>query len=357
MSDTELLHHAWTSLLAVAGDLAARPVRPDHDALDTAESYRHLATLVGHTIDMFVLSRPEAPVFVRAFSHDEPSEWKLYGDNADTRYFYTNVAADHVYRIRGRRGDDVYLSFVMHGGHPTDSLQQRVVSYVNQRDLVCDADGSFEIIVSRDRPDGDATWLPMPDGAACILTREYYWDRPNARWAQYRIERIDAPAPPLTTDSLTVALRDAAAFLETSLGSLAPRPAPANVVTPPFTFTAGMYPGWGTPDNTYCGCSFDLGPDEVLEIEGDLVPSVYWNAQLWNVHMQSIGVEPTPSSVNRRQAGLGERDRFRVAVSAKDPGVRPWLDTQGHRRGTVYIRWLCADETPPTPTATVRSLA
>ena len=355
MSDADLLHTAWADLLAVAGELASRPVRPDLDAVDSVDAYRHLATLVAHAVDMFVLSRPDAPVFVRAFNHDEPSEYKFMGDNADTRYFYTNVSGDHRYRIRGRRGDEVYLSFVVHGGHGTDALEQRVVGVVNHRDIATDDDGTFEIVLSAERPEGDVTWLPLDPRATCILSREYYWDRSRARWATYTIERIDGPAAPLDADALATAMRDATAFLEVAMRPLAPRPVPANTFTPPFTFTTEL-PGWGTPDNTYCGCSFDLAEDEVLVVEGELVPSAYWNAQLWNIHMQSIGVPPSAASINRRQAGLGERDAFRFAVSARDPGIRPWLDTHGHRRGTVYVRWLCAEETPPTPRATVRTI-
>ncbi len=356
MSDETVLLDAWRRLLAAADDLARRPVSSDLDPLDVAESYRHLATLIGHAIDMFVVSRPETPVFVRAFNTDEPSERKYLGDNADTRYFYTNVSTDHRYVIRGHRGDDVYLSFVLHAGHRTDSLEQRVVSHINQREITTGPDGAFEIFVSAERPDGESNWLPMPEGAACILSREYYWDRARDRHAAYTIERLDGPPPLLTEERVADALEDAAAFLATSMRSLAPRPGPRNVMAAPFEFVVGQYPGWGTPDNVYCGCPFDLAEDDVLIIEGDLVPAVYWNVQLWNVHMQSIGVGADAASVNRLQAGLGERDRFAVAISARDPGRRPWLDTGHHRRGTVYVRWLCADELPPTPTARVEKL-
>ncbi len=355
MHDPELLRTAWRRLLAVADDLAGRPVAPDLDEVDTVESYRHLASLVGHAVDMFVLSRPEAPVFVRAFNTDEPTERKYLGDNADTRYFYANVSDAHRYVIRGRRGDEVYLSFVLHAGHRTDSLQQLVASHINQQDLECDADGGFEIVLSPERPDGVANWMALPEGSASLLTREYHLDRSDARVARYTIERTDGPPAPLTAEGLAVAIEDASAFLDTAMGSLAPRPVPSNTIGEPFRF-GGPLPGWGTPDNTYCGVSFELGPDEALDIEGLLVPCVYWNVQLWNRHMQSIGVPPHAASVNHAQLGLQPGDTWRVTVASRDPGTRPWIDTHGHARGTVYIRWLCATETPPTPTVTVRPI-
>jgi len=355
MTDPDLLRTAWRRLLAVADDLAGRPVRPDLDPLDTVESVRHLATLVGHAVDMFVLSRPEAPVFVRAFNTDEPTERKYLGDNADTRYCYANVSADHRYVIRGRRGDEVYLSFVLHAGHRTDSLRQLVASHISHQHLVCDADGSFEIVLSPERPADAPNWMALPEGSASLLSREYYLDRSTARWASYTIERTDGPPAPLSAESLAGALEDAAAFLDTAMGSLAPRPAPVNTIGAPFRF-GGPLPGWGTPDNTYCGVQFELGPDEALDIEGLLVPCAYWNVQLWNTHMQSIGVPPHAASVNHAQLGLRPGDTWKVTVAGRDPGTRPWIDTHGHARGTVYVRWLCAEEEPPTPAVARRRL-
>jgi len=38
--------------------------------------------------------------------------------------------------------------------------------------------------------------------------------------------------------------------------------------------------------------------------------------------------------------------KLRIVVSARDPGVRNWLDTAGYPRGVVQGRWTGCDSQP-----------
>ena len=331
MSDDELLHVAWRRLLSVADDLASRPVSPELTPLDTVESYRHLATLVGHAVDMFVLSRPAAPVFVRAFNADEPSERKYLGDNADTRYYYTNVSGDHRYVIRGRRGDEVYLSFVLHGGHRTDSLEQRVRAHLNQNDLVTDDDGRFEIHLCAERPAGAVNWLALPHRRLVRLVARVLLGPLGRPLGDLHDRTGRRPAGAAHRGVARRGARRRGGLPRHGDAVARPAPRARQRRRPAVRVRRRPVPGVGHARQRLLRCAFDLAPDEVLIIDGELVPAAYWNAQLWSPHMQSIGVGGSAASVNRLQAGLGERDPFRIAVSATDPGIRPWLDTHGHR--------------------------
>jgi hypothetical protein len=46
---------------------------------------------------------------------------------------------------------------------------------------------------------------------------------------------------------------------------------------------------------------------------------------------------------------LGPGGSFRIVISQQDPGVPNWLDTGGHRRGTMFWRFLLPKEDPETP--------
>jgi hypothetical protein len=46
----------------------------------------------------------------------------------------------------------------------------------------------------------------------------------------------------------------------------------------------------------------------------------------------------------------------RIVVSAKDPGVQNWIDTEGRRTGLMFTRWFWADA-PAVPTCQVVSLS
>lgn len=352
---------AWQDYLAALAQAEtsfASGDRVELTDLDRAEGYAHLGHVAAHAVRMYLDLPAEVPRLVRAFNFDDLRAERFLGDNADTRYRYVNLRGDRAYRITGRRGDEVYLSFLVHAGPAGEHLRQRSVAVLNQRDLVCEEDGTFEIDVARERPAHAVNWLPLSEDATCMITREYYVDRWRANWATYTIEQLGSHDDDVTSSEAVAArIRSMAAFVRTSAETVPQQTwHERNVVAPPFTF-GFEYPSWGTPDNTYCRCNVDLEPGQALVLEGTVHPCVYFNVQLWNVFMQSIGTGPEASSVNRWQAGWEPGDRFRVVVSEEDPGVRPWLALRGHRRATAYIRWLCVDEPVETPTATLTTVA
>jgi hypothetical protein len=349
---------AWRALLDLLRDADQTWLAGDravHSELDAAEGYCHLANLLSYAFDFFVESDPARPEFVPIAL---PSK-KILGDNTDSVYFYTNIRGDVAYRIRGRRADDVYLSFIVHGGPSyTEHHTQRTISNLNMRQIVTEADGSFEIILSPERPADAVNWLKLEDDARCVITREYYLDRWHDDHATFGIERVEAAEPPapLTDEDMARRLRDVASFLTATMAMVPMRAQPVNEYAAPFRFTVN-HPSWGTPDNIYARCFFSLEPDEALVIEGTMTPCVYWGIQLWNPFMQSLDYRSHQCSVNQRTARIKSGDSFLVVVAGEDPGVPNWLDTAGHRDGAVFVRWLCAEGEPPTPTTRVVKIA
>jgi hypothetical protein len=62
------------------------------------------------------------------------------------------------------------------------------------------------------------------------------------------------------------------------------------------------------------------------------------------------------TSLSGHQTRVDDDGRFRIVVSARDPGVQNWLDTEGRPTGMVSYRWVFADDAP-APTTTVVPLA
>jgi hypothetical protein len=343
---------AWRALLDLlreADETFLDQRRGVFGELDVAEGYRHLTHLSSYAFDFFVESDPARPAFVPIAL---PTK-KVLGDNTDSIYFYTNIRGDLDFRITGRRGDECYLSFIVHGGpDATRHERHRTISNLNMRDIELAPDGTFEILLSKTPKPGN--WMKLEDDARCVITREYYFDRARDARASFRIERIGevGPPAPLSDAEMAARLRDVASFISATLQMVPMRVERFNEYAEPFRFTV-EHPSWGTPDNTYARCFYRLAPDEALVIEGEMVPCVYWGMQLWNIYMQSLDYRYHRCSVNNRQAGLGPGDRFRVVVAHQDPGVPNWLDTAGHEIGAVFVRWLCAETTPARPTATV----
>ena len=68
-----------------------------------------------------------------------------------------------------------------------------------------------------------------------------------------------------------------------------------------------------------------------------------------NVHMQTLDYRSRRTALNQAQIQPEADGTYRIVLSAQDPGVPNWLDTGGHRRGTIFWRFLLPDEQPETP--------
>ena len=59
--------------------------------------------------------------------------------------------------------------------------------------------------------------------------------------------------------------------------------------------------------------------------------------------MESLDYRYHPISLNNQSARLATDGSLGIVVAARDPGLSAhpnWLDTTGHRRGTIGVRWV-----------------
>ena len=162
--------------------------------------------------------------------------------------------------------------------------------------------------------------------------------------------RIDAAATML--EAITIGLRVFGSPSTTPFTSNEP-----NSVGTPWSFRATGEAVAGAVDIFYSSGTFDLGPDDALIMEGTFPPSRFTNVVLWNVHMQTIDYRTRRTSLNQAQVVPEPDGGYRIVISAQDPGVPNWLDTGGHRRGTIFWRFLLPDEQPETPRCRVVKIA
>jgi hypothetical protein len=352
--------HALLDTLRDADQTFLDGPRADMDALGVAEGYRHLTHLLGYALDLYLEGDAERPVFTPLAS---PTQ-KMLGDNVDSLYHFAPLRGDRRYRIRGRRGNEVYLAFCVYGGKPDGEWSERVVANLSQRDMRCDPDGSFEIILAAEPPARPSAAAPAlnvislaPD-AVCVIVRQYFLNRADIRPASFLIEALDpVPAPPPLDDATLARRLGAVATFVRETIQFAPLPSglPPNLLGPPMPWNPNV-PGWGTPDNVYSLGLFRLEPDEALVIEGRSPRCVYFGAQLWNRYMQSLDYRYHRVSLNASEIAFEPDGSFRLVVAPRDPGMPNWLDTAGHREGVVFCRWLQADALPDHPSSRVIKL-
>jgi hypothetical protein len=73
--------------------------------------------------------------------------------------------------------------------------------------------------------------------------------------------------------------------------------------------------------------------------------------------METLDYVHHQSARNCHSAVLEPDGSARFVVAARDPGVANWLDTAGHERGTVGVRWVGPDVTDVLPATMVVKLS
>ena len=102
----------------------------------------------------------------------------------------------------------------------------------------------------------------------------------------------------------------------------------------------------GDPHIRYFHGYFELGAEQALSIEFVPPRCDYWNFQLNNHWMESLDFRHHRVDLNHHGAVREPDGSVRLVVAPRDPGHPNWLDTAGHARGTMCLRYvrLHADE-------------
>jgi hypothetical protein len=310
--------------------------RPSLDPVDLADASRYLAAIVEGALT-FVHAEPGEPSFVPWTTPD-----RRWADNGrDSSYWFAPVHGARRYRIHGLRGDECYLSFTVYAGTP--GHPERVALNVNHLDLDAANGQAYELLVE-----------PPPD-ACYVIARQYFLDPATNAPATMRIEVVDGPPADVPTDPadhvIAARWKVAAGFVQAM--TRPPRPSASlpsyasavpNEIGTPAGWRADEGGGRGTPDQTYALGRFQLEPGEALVMDLRVPPCVYASAVLWNRFSQSIDRRRHRSTINHRELEVDPDGRARVVVAAEDPGVANWLQTGGRRQGTVFWRFLLAEE-------------
>jgi hypothetical protein len=331
-----------------------RPEAPA-TALDRAEGWRYLSRLTRAALERSIeFDDPDFPVFY-ALSH---TTIKIGSDNPDNIYRNANIAGDREYRIWGRRGSAHYLSFGTKAERYSTDGTSASTGELNGRDLELGPDGSFEIIVSARRQDGN--WLPMADDSTMLLVRETFLDRSRETPGEMQIECLARPAKPLplSAEAMDRGLQAAAAFVHGTAKTFAdwaqlfaerPNELPRMDQTL-------FWRGGGDPNIFYYHGYWRLKPDEALVIETEVPDCDYWNIQINNYWDESLDYRYLPVSVNKHTARYNPDGSVTLVCAAEDPGIGSFLDTAGHTSGILLLRWVYA-KTHPEPRCRVVKLA
>jgi hypothetical protein len=335
-----------------AGDVVLREGSP-LDAFDRAEGFRYLSRLTRVALESHIeFADPMAPVFRRP-AHETV---KMGADNPDNYYQSAAVSGEYQYRIRGSRGTVHYLGFGTYAGTYGSAGRMGQSGYLEGEALAIEPDGCFEIVLSCDERPGN--WLPMEPDSSLLIVRQTFEDREREQIAELSIERVGAEGPPrpVTPEFIDEGLARAASYVAGTSAlfsdwseGFAERKNQLLLFDPAVARAAH-----GDPNICYFHGYWELAEDEVLVIEVEPPRCDYWNFQLNNHWMESLDYRYHPVAVNHRGARYQADGSVRIAIADRDPGVGNWMDTAGHRRGTMCLRWIRADAHPEPTTRVVK---
>jgi hypothetical protein len=341
---------AWRRFTERLAQLADR-VQAAHapaTPIDRAEGYRYLSMLVRNAFD----------VAIEDIDPDRPKlNWltrrnKLGWDCPDALYAYVAIRDDATYRITGRRSTVHFLGLQVMAGirslHNSHADEWRIAP-----------DGDFEIVVSAIPHEGN--WVSLESGADTIWVRQFFYDWEHEHPASLWIDRVDdgprAPAhgrldPGFLARRLDAVATNVEANVDLWLFTvIALRQRCCNV------FPTESFGGtqMGAQKHQSAGvCYFKLADDEALLVEVTPPRAKYWSIDVCSFWLESLDYANHQSSLNGYQAVVDADGVFRAVIAHQDPGVPNWLDTVGHRQGSLIYRWNLAESTPVPSTRVIK---
>lgn len=321
--------------------------------LDKREGYRLITRMMALGFDRILeTANPAAPQFYRLQS----AQRKFAGDAPDQLYHAANISGKYRYRISGQLYTDeqattplntLLIEASVYGGNLSfdGSSNRRLVSHIDESDLVTDDQGRFEIILSKE-PEGD-NWLALEDDVKNVLLRRYFAGPQLHDLLPLTIERIDdvVDYQPLTEKQLVKGMLGTAAMVEetvrywhdwvndtraaSGVNQLVALKDDGDLLTP-----AGI---------KYIQGAWELKSNQALKISFTPPNVPYWSFVPMNMWMESFDWHLMPRgmqvSTNNYMSSKEPDGSVVLYLSEQDPDHPNWIYTQGHSAGLMSFRF------------------
>lgn len=323
--------------LKLAGNVLKYPGTPQ-DAFSLAEGLRYLTRLTRAGLEAFVeYADPAFPV-LRRMVHETV---KMGADNPDNYYFNAQISGEFEYKITGNRNTVHYIGFFTQNGSYGTTGGLAPCGTLEGSDLILEKDGSFEIILSKEKR--GKNWLKIEEESGLVMVRQTFLNRFEEIPAELKIENLNGQKSPasVTPKMIDEGLKTASMFVA-GAPILFARWAKgfqkyANQL-PQFDPEVSNAAG-GDKNIIYYHSYWKLSTDEALVITVDSPECDSWNFQLNNYWMESLDYRYFNICVSKGNAVYEKDGSIKVVVAHQNPGTGNWIDTCNHFEGTMCWRW------------------
>jgi hypothetical protein len=335
---------AWREFcgeLVKAGERLLDPGFPEGNP-DPSEAIRHLATQTVCWLSHAFARERDLGIHRL---NDLLTPWG--GPNADNVYHYAAIDDQSTYRLHGRMGSCEQWLLALRRGN----LHQKVNGTLGEgsaSDFGIGEGDEVDVILS---PSGDPSkgGLKIPPGTRMISIREYYYDWRPLEPAMLLLDRIDGPG---SAGDVVGALEAAGEQFTSSVEYWAEYMVDARARGVDNTFIQPRKEPRGLQTMSYSFCFWALQPDEALVVTFPKPDARYWSTQLYQLGWFEALDMGRQTSLNHKQTRISPDETVTIVVSAADPGVANWLDTEGRPEGLLTLR--CAWLNTPAPRAETR---
>ena len=212
------------------------------------------------------------------------------------------------------------------------------VDVLDGRRMQVEPDGSFTITVDSDEAGGRPNHVRSTPEAHEFYIRDVLldWtlDDPNA----FTVERLGgAPAKPaLTLDEQAEATARMMAHFADFTGKLSHGmyKLPENH----FSLAWSADHSGAMRNQVYVAGRFLLAPDEAFVVDVSDGGADYFTVPLSNIWGTTLDILDRTGSLNKAQSAANEDGTYTFVISAQDPGVHNWIDTDGLHEGILTLR-------------------
>lgn len=308
------------------------------DPFSQAEGIRYLTRLTRVSLEAFVeYADPSFPVFKRMV-HETV---KMGADNPDNYYFNAQISGEYEYKIKGKRNTAHYIGFFTQNGNYGTTGGLSPCGVLEGKDLILEDDGSFEIILSKNKR--GKNWLKIEDETGMAMVRQTFLNRFEEIPAEITIENLDGRKfpNPITPKMIDEGLKMAAMFVAGApllfvrwAKGFKKHVNELPLFDPEVSNAAG-----GDANIIYYHSYWNLKEDEALVITVQPPECDSWNFQLNNYWMESLDYRYHTICISKGTAEYENDGSIKIVVSHKNSGIKNWIDTCHHFEGTMCWRW------------------
>jgi len=346
---------AFIDTLAAGGAEVYRVATPGRSAEEQSQVTQALTwALIAELQSLASIDR-DHPRWLTLLNH----EMRRFNSNADNTYEVAYIRGSGTYRIFGKRGTTKLMYLQVGAGTlgVGDLTRHKMLGDLNVDDCEIADDGTFEVILSPQRPAGyTGAWMqldPTRDDSF-VWVRQVSYDWLNEIDGQLSIMRLDQPiakqelAAQEFAENLVFTAEsvrdDVLAMLRVMNEQI------EGVEVNKFADVSGSFGSAGISGQAYTHGVIEVTDDEAWIAECTIPDGcTYWSVQLMDYAYSALNGMYAQTSINGHTAVADPDGVVRIVVSARDTGAANWLDTLGLERVQIRFRWFASSAPEITP--------